>query len=129
MMGSSKSTIRITHLFDATPISLGEVGTQKILLGEPLGDESPLLMGVTHVRPGETSPLIQHDTAEIAYVLLGCGWIVTDICTHAFAPGDAILIDAGSWHAIRADDEPVEVLYVFPGPGVPPTRTRLQSRS
>jgi len=43
MMGSSKSTIRITHLFDATPISLGEVGTQKILLGEPLGDESPLL--------------------------------------------------------------------------------------
>ncbi|MFG2043037.1 cupin domain-containing protein [Dactylosporangium sp. NPDC048998] len=108
---------------DTAPVPLGEVGVQRILLGAPRSDGSPLLMGVTQVRAGQTSPLIQHDTAEVAYVLAGSGWMVTDSSEHPFAPGDAILIEAGCWHAIRAGEAPVEMLYAFPAPEAPATRT------
>lgn len=104
-------------------LSLGDVGTQLVLLGRPRADSSPMLMGITMVRPGQTSPLIEHDTAEICYVLVGSGWIVTNRSEHPFAPGDAILIEARGWHAIRAGEDQVRMLYVFPTPDTPPTRT------
>lgn len=79
-------------------------------------------MGVSYVRPGMTSPLIQHDTAEVAYALSGGGSMITDTVEHQFMSGDAILIDAGCWHAIRAGTEPVRMLFVFPTPTAPNTR-------
>lgn len=103
-------------------VPLGEVGAQQVLLGEPRGDGSPLLMGITSLFAGQTSALIEHDTAEIAYVLSGSGWMVGEDSTHPFAAGDAILIDARCAHAIRAGDDDVQMLYVFPTAGVPPTR-------
>jgi quercetin dioxygenase-like cupin family protein len=117
------STMRIVHASEIPALPLGQVGSQRVLLGAPRADGSPLLMGISHVHPERTSPLIEHDSAEIAYVLSGTGWMVTDESEHPFAPGDAILIEQGCWHAIRADQEPVEMLYVFPGSTVPATRT------
>ncbi|MGI8720815.1 MAG: cupin domain-containing protein [Geodermatophilaceae bacterium] len=87
-------------------------------------DGSPLMMGITTLRPGRTTPLIEHDTAELAYVLSGSGWMVTDTSEHPFEVGDAVLIDARCWHAIRAGADPVRMLYVFPTPTAPPTRTQ-----
>jgi quercetin dioxygenase-like cupin family protein len=70
-----------------------------------------------------TSALIKHETAEVAYVLSGDGWLVTDRAEFPFTPGDGILIETRCWHAIRAGDEPVEMLFVFPTPTVPATQS------
>lgn len=123
MTQGSRASIRIVPSAAVEPVPLGDVGSQRVLLGEPLGDQSPLLMGVSSVAAGRQSPLIEHDTAEIAYVLKGSGWMVTDTSQHGFVAGDAIVIDARCWHAIRAADDGVEMVYVFPARAVPPTRT------
>ncbi len=83
-----------------------------------------MLVGVTTVEPGRTSALIEHDTAEVAYVLSGDGAMVTDRGEHPFGPGDAVLIEPGCWHAIRAGKSQVRMVYAFPTPSVPPTRAR-----
>ena len=104
--------------------SLGNAGIQRVLLGEPRGDGSPVLLGVTVIQAGKTSPMIKHDSAEVAYVLSGTGSMVTDTASFPFATGNAILIGEHCWHAIRAGEEQVQMLYVFPGASPPPT-TRL----
>lgn len=123
MTHGSRPGIRIVPSAAIEPVPLAAVGSQRVLLGEPRGDQSPLLMGVSSVVAGRQSPLIGHDTAEIAYVLAGSGSMVTDTSEHAFVAGDAILIDARCWHAIRAGEDGVEMVYVFPATAVPPTRT------
>ena len=115
-------TIRILHACDIRSAKLGEAGSQRVLLGGPGDDASPLLMGITVVRPDHTSALIEHDSAEICYVLSGVGSMITDRSEHAFQPGDAIVIEQGCWHGIRAERDPVEMLYVFPTPLAPVTR-------
>lgn len=116
--------IRVRHGDDAPGVEVAQGVVQRVLAGRSLDDDSPLLLGVTTVASHVTSGLIEHDTAELAYVLSGSGWMVTDVAEHPFRPGDSILIAAGSWHAIRAGEQAVEMLYVFPTPEVPPTRQR-----
>lgn len=116
----SQPTIHTMSSANAPVTPLGDAGDQRVLLGGSAPTASPLLMGLTKVNRERTSPLIQHDSAEIAYVLSGAGWMVTDTTQHPFAPGDAMLIDVRCWHAIRAGEEPVEMLYVFAA--VPTTR-------
>lgn len=111
---NSPPTIRILHASKTPTIQLAEVGSQRVLLGGPGDDGSPMLMGITLVRPGQTSALIKHDSAEICYVLSGAGSMITDRSGHDFQAGDAIVIDQGCWHGIRAGNDPVEMLYVFP---------------
>ena len=41
----------------------------------------------------------------------------------AVVAGDAIVIDARCWHAIKAGEAGVEMVYVFPARTVPPTST------
>jgi gentisate 1,2-dioxygenase len=118
----TQPTIRTIRAADVPAALLGTAGVQHVLFGTPRADDSPILMGVSQVRPGMTTALIQHDTAELAYVVSGEGYIVTDRAEFPFAPRDGILIESGCWHAIRAGDEPVEMLFVFPTPTAPDTR-------
>jgi len=115
-------TIHLVRSADAPPTALGGVGEQRVLFGTVRSDESPVLLGLSTVRPGQTSPLIQHDIPEVTYALAGSGWMVTDASVHPFAPGDAMLIESGCWHAIRADTATVQMLYVFASPDPPFTR-------
>lgn len=115
-------TIHVVRGADALPAALGDVGEQRVLFGTVRSDGSPVLLGLSTVRPWQTSPLIQHDVAEVTYALAGSGWMATDASEHRFAPGDAMLIEAGCWHAIRADDATVQMLYVFASPDPPLTR-------
>lgn len=106
-------------------VPLGSVGTQRVLLGAPLGDTSPVLLGLSTVEAGQTSPSIEHDTAEVAYVTAGSGAMVTEDGERPFVAGDAILIEPHAWHAICADvDAAVQMVFVFPTPALPPTRHR-----
>jgi len=118
-------TVRTCNVEDVPVVEVGAGVRQRVLAGGSRSDGSPLLVGVTTVEAHRTSRSIEHDTAELAYVLSGSGWMVTDVAEHPFRPGDSILIDARCWHAIRAGDTAVEMVYVFPSPDVPPTRQRL----
>jgi quercetin dioxygenase-like cupin family protein len=117
-----RPTVHTCNRDDVPAVEAAEGVVQRVMAGHSRGDGSPLLLGVTTVAAHRTSRLIEHDTAELAYVLSGSGWMVTDTAAHAFRAGDSILIDARCWHAIRAGENPVEMLYVFPTPAVPPTR-------
>lgn len=118
----AQPTIWTVSKADTPAAPLGDVGDQHVLLGGREVGGSPLRLGVSLVRAGLTSPLILHDTAEVAYVLDGSGWMVTDTTQHSFTAGDAILIEAGCWHAVRAGETAVQMVYVFPTP-TPITRT------
>lgn len=103
-------------------IQLDGGGSQRVLLGAPLADGSPIMLGITRVPPGGITSLIEHETAEVAFVVTGTGAIVTDDGQHDFGPGAALLIEAHCWHAIRAGDEGVTMVYGFPSSSAPPTR-------
>lgn len=102
-------------------VPLGESGTQRVMVRATCGDRNELLMGISSLPAGHRSPLIEHDLIEVAYVLGGSGWMVTDNAEHPFAAGQAIVIAARCWHSIRAGAD-VEMLFVFPTSSVPPTR-------
>lgn len=117
-----RPTVRVVPEHTVPEASLGEEGTQRVLLGAPRHDGSPVLLGITRVAPGRKTSLIEHDTAEVAYVVAGAGAMVTDDDEHPFVAGSALLIGARCWHAIRAGDEEVVMVFGFPTPDVPPTR-------
>lgn len=123
--GSGKTTsptIRVVPAAGVPAVVVTDGVVQRVLVGQPRADGSPLLLGITTVTAGATSALIEHDTAELAYVLAGTGEMVTHGGTHPFGPGDSLLIEPRCWHAIHAFDETVEMLFVFPTPSAPPTR-------
>ena len=126
---AAPTTVRIVPTASVQPVPLGAAGSQRVLLGGAAVGRSPLVLGLTQILAGQTSQLIAHDTSEVAYVLAGSGWMVTDTSRYPFAAGDAIVIDALSWHAIQASDVPVQMLYIFPTPAIPPTRIHRSTRS
>ncbi len=123
------ASVRTVPTATVQPVSLGAAGSQRVLLGGPSAEPSPQVLGITRILAGQTSQLIAHDTSEVAYVLTGSGWMVTDTSRHPFAAGDAIVIEALSWHAIQAGEVSVEMLYVFPTPTVPPTSVHSSTTS
>ena len=47
----------------------------------------------------------------------------------AYGPESALFIPAGVWHVVaNTGDEPVTMVFVFPGPGYPPTERRPAER-
>ena len=123
----NRPKVRVVTSARAPSAPLGDAGSQRVLLGEPCGDVSPMLMGITSLLPDQTSPLLEPDTAEMAYVIAGSGWMIGDGTQYAFTVGDAILIEPRCWHAIRSGNEGVGMLYVFPTAAVPPTRSHTSS--
>jgi len=98
-------------------------GWQKIFLGAHSLSPSPLVMGLTHQEPYAQSPLISHSTSEVCFITKGSGFMITGETEHPFAPGDALHIEPGCWHAIKTEAQEVEMLYLFPGSKLPPTTT------
>ena len=57
------------------------------------------------VPAGSATQRHYHKLAEEFYFILeGGGFMEIDGTTRAVGPGDAILIPAGAWHTIRAED-------------------------
>lgn len=120
-MSDEPGALHVVSAAEMPETHLGSAGSQRVLLGGPHDDGSPLLMGLTHIQPARTSRLIRHDSAEIGFIHTGTGWMVTDSDERPVGPGDAVLIPAGCWHAIRAGAAALQMIYVFPGPQAPDT--------
>jgi quercetin dioxygenase-like cupin family protein len=83
------------------------------------GDRTPteaLTMGVADVRPlsGPRPRLHRHAQPETYYILSGHGVISLDGQERPLAPGDAVFIPGGAWHAAWCTGEDaLRILYVF----------------
>ena len=89
------------------------------------GNQSSL--GYSVFTPGTVLSPVRHQTEEIAYVVGGSGELRLDDGAVPFAPGDALLIPAGTWHAVaNTGDEDVVMVFGFPYPEYPPTERKEQ---
>jgi quercetin dioxygenase-like cupin family protein len=66
---------------------------------------------IAQLAPGGEIPRHVHaDESETAYVLSGCGKLITDEGEYAFEPGVMVTIPAGTAHGVVNDgSEPLEV--------------------
>ena len=82
-------------------------------------------LGYSVFTPGTVLTPVCHETEEVAYVVAGRGELRLDDEAVPFAPGDALYIPAGVWHAVaNTGDEDVVMVFGFPHPDYPPTERR-----
>lgn len=112
--------LHVVHPDESTQSNTA-TGWQRIFLGAHSSSPSPLVMGLTHQGPYSQSPLISHSTSEVCFITKGRGFMISGHAEHPFAPGDALHIEPGCWHAIKTEAQEVEMLYLFPGPELPST--------
>jgi len=82
-------------------------------------------LGCSLFTPGAETAMVRHEAEEVAYVVAGRGEIRLDGGAVPFAPGDALHIPAGIWHAVaNTGDEDVIMVFGFAHPDYPPTERR-----
>lgn len=72
------------------------------------------MQGTVRLDAHDGEALHHHQVAETAFVLSGTGRVTLDGRDHEVAPGDMVVIPAGSVHGWRAGAEPLDLLYTFP---------------
>lgn len=98
-----------------------------LLTEERVGAQTAL--GFSSFAPGTQTASLNHATDELAYVLTGNGELWLDDEVIAYGPDSALFIPAGVWHVVaNTGDVPVTMVFVFPGPGYPPTERRPAER-
>lgn len=110
------------------PIDLPGGSWSRVLLTEErVGARTAL--GFSSFAPGTQTASLSHATDELAYVLTGHGelWLEDEVI--GYGPDSALFIPAGVWHVVaNTGDVPVTMVFVFPGPGYPPTERRPAER-
>jgi mannose-6-phosphate isomerase-like protein (cupin superfamily) len=84
-------------------------------LSVPAFERSDLLLKL-YAPPGPTDPQTPHTRDELYVVLSGSGRFVNGDTTHAFAPGDVILVPAGVVHRFVDYTPDFRTWVVFYGP-------------
>lgn len=90
--------------------------TWRTLISGGLTASGGLTMGVAEVGPppGGRARLHRHAQDEVYYVLAGEGAIRIGERERRLAPGDAVFIPGGAWHAAwGVGAAPLRLIYVF----------------
>ena len=118
---------RVVRLEDVAPIELpGGSWSRVVLTGDRVGSAASL--GFSSFAAGSTTAMLAHEIEELAYVVSGWGELRTDDGDLPYAPGSALYIPAGVWHAVvNPGDDPVTMVFAFPHPDYPPTERRPAS--
>jgi quercetin dioxygenase-like cupin family protein len=116
---------QVVALATVDPIELPNGSWSRMLVtGERVGG-SEASLGYSVFTPGTTLAPVCHETEEFAFVVSGRGELLLDDDTLAFAPGDALYIPGGVWHAVsNTGDEDAVMVFGFPHPDYPPTERR-----
>jgi mannose-6-phosphate isomerase-like protein (cupin superfamily) len=89
----------------AEPFTTKDGSTIRVLLDAALGGAVEQSLAEAWLEPGQATDRHYHAQTEEIYVLLdGEGEMEVEGDRRRVGPGDAILIPAGAWHQIRADD-------------------------
>jgi len=109
---------------DVPPIELpGGSWSRLVLTGERVASATTL--GFSSFAPRTATPMLAHETEELAYVVSGEGELRMDDGSVSYSPGTALFVPARVWHAVaNTGDEPVTMVFVFPHPDYPPTERR-----
>ena len=115
---------QVVSIGDVSPVELpGGSWSRVVLTGERVGSDSAL--GFSAFAPHTATPMLSHQTEELAYVVSGHGELRTDDGALAYGPGSALYVPAGVWHAVvNTGDEAVTMVFAFPHPDYPPTDRR-----
>jgi mannose-6-phosphate isomerase-like protein (cupin superfamily) len=89
----------------AAPFTTKDGSTIRVLADATLGGAARQSLAEASLEPGQATQRHYHARTEEIYVLLeGEGELEVDGSREHVRPGDAVLIPAGAWHQIRADD-------------------------
>lgn len=120
--------VRVVRLEEVAPIELpGGSWSRVLLTGERVGAGTAL--GFSSFAPGTVTAALSHSEDELAYVLTGRGelWLEDEVVPYA--ADSALFIPAGVWHVVaNTGDEPVSMVFCFPGSDYPPTERRPAHR-
>lgn len=120
--------VHVVRRDDVAPIELpGGSWSRVILTEERVGSQTAL--GVSSFAPHTQTASLNHATDELAYVLSGHGELWLEDRVVPYGPESALFIPAGVWHVVaNTGDEPVRMVFAFPGPDYPPTERRPAER-
>lgn len=77
-----------------------------------------MVVGVSALPPGYSSPEHHHRAEELAIIVQGSGSIDIDGTRHAVEEGDIVLTPSDAPHVTTADEQgPLVVLWVYAPPG------------
>ncbi|MBF4769363.1 cupin domain-containing protein [Nocardioides agariphilus] len=91
----------------------------------PHGDYS-VHVGLTSLRPGGCTDVLQHDVPEVVTMLSGSLEVCMDGDWTTIRAGDTFVITASAWHAFsNVTDRDASMLFAFGGDPTPVTRRRV----
>ena len=95
----------VLHLDAQTPFTTKDGSTIRSILDRTNAPVQKQSLAEARVPAGGGTQRHYHRLAEEFYFILeGRGVMEIDGATRAVGPGDAILIPAGAWHSIRAEE-------------------------
>jgi quercetin dioxygenase-like cupin family protein len=116
---------RVVALDTVDPIELPNGSWSRMLVTADTAGAGQSSLGYSVFTPGTTLAPVRHETEEFAFVVAGRGEILLDDGALAFAPGDALYIPGGVWHAVsNTGDADAVMVFGFPHPDYPPTERR-----
>lgn len=124
-MGPVSGPVRVIPLMEveAVPLPAGSWSRMAVTAQTAPGTTSSL--GYSVFTPGTVTASVRHQVEELAIVLRGRGELRLDAGPVPFRAQDALVIPAGTWHAVaNTGDEDVVMVFTFPHPGYPPTERR-----
>lgn len=117
--------VQLVRLEDATQIDLPRGSWSRMVLNKETVSGNRSALGYSVFTPGTETTLVSHEVEELAIVLAGRGELRLEDGVVAYGQGDALLIPAGTWHAVaNTGDEDVVMVFTFPYPDYPPTERR-----
>ena len=118
-------SVAVVSLTDVDPIELPQGSWSRMLVTSASTGGNRSSLGYSVFTPGTILTPVRHETEEVAYVVSGRGELRLDEEAVGFAPGDALFIPPGIWHAVaNTGDEDVVMVFGFPHPDYPPTERR-----
>jgi quercetin dioxygenase-like cupin family protein len=119
------SGVHVIHLGQIDKIPLPRESWSKMLITRQTAGAQGISLGYSVFRPGTVLTMVSHEVEEVALVVSGRGELRLEAGVVGFAPGDALLVPPGTWHAVaNTGSEDVVMVFGFPHPEYPPTEQR-----
>ena len=119
------SDVSVIPLGDVDPIELPGGSWSRMLVTGARVPGTVSSIGASVFTPGTALPAVCHATEEVAYVVSGTGELRLEEDVIHYAPGDALFIPAGVWHAVaNTGNEDVIMVFAFPYPDYPVTERK-----
>ncbi len=116
------SDVLVVALESVEPIELPGGSWSRMLITGDRAEGTRSSIGFSTFKPRTRTPSVRHEVEELVYVVSGSGHLELEGDRVGFAPGDAIHVPPGIWHAVvNESDEEITMVFGFPHPEYPPT--------